>query len=131
MNNLDDHPLAVQGSWGEVRFFVSSNGGSVGREYFNGLSEVERRRFDLQFRKIATIGRLFNEDHYKKIEGIDAIYEFKTRNHRMMTMQWRRTWFLLNGFPKQSRKTPRREIERARNLKNEVIAMLDGRGLWP
>lgn len=108
----------------KVILYRDKNGQSEIEEYINELKKNESKDSQLKFSKItAYIRRLQNdgtrigEKYVKHIE--DDIWELRPLRDRILFAYWENNKFiLLSIFMKQTRKTPRREIERAkRNLK--------------
>lgn len=108
----------------KVILYRDKNGESEIEQYINELKKNESKDSQLKFSKItAYIRRLQNEGtrigekYVKHIE--DDIWELRPLRDRILFAYWENNKFiLLSIFMKKTRKTPKREIEKAkRNLK--------------
>lgn len=95
------------------------------KDYFERFLAKQPEKVKVKIYKILNIvefQQTIPEKYIKHIEGTDGLYETR---FSIGNQQWRVFCFfdqnqfviLLSGFHKKSRKTPRREIERALRLK--------------
>lgn len=108
----------------KVILYRDKNGKNEIEEYLKELQKNESKDARLKFKKITAYidkleiqGTRIGEKYVKHIE--DDIWELRPLRDRILFAYWENNKFiLLSMFMKQTRKTPKREIERAkRNLK--------------
>jgi phage-related protein len=87
----------------------------LAEDYFLALDKKARARAEVLFRKMADVGEIRNELHFRH-EG-DGIYCFKPGQHRFPCFRDGRDVIVTHGFKKQRDKMPKGEFERAREAR--------------
>ena len=109
----------------EVFFYEDENGSSEIKQYINYLRKKEDKDSKIKFKKItAYIDKLKKEGLSLKKEYIkhidEEIWELRPLKDRILFAYYKDNKFiLLSCFVKKTRKTPRREILRAKKLLKE------------
>jgi hypothetical protein len=118
----EDDDLVKAGDWGEVRYARRQNGRMEAKEWLlESATESEAIKFDHLFRKMAHVGKIVNEEHFRLLE--DGIWEFKRDGNRILCFQHKRCWLLTHHYPKGGKaKCPRSEIEKARTIRTEFFS---------
>ncbi|MCL1987491.1 MAG: type II toxin-antitoxin system RelE/ParE family toxin [Firmicutes bacterium] len=108
----------------KLYFYEDKDGNSPIRDYIKMLGRLNNKNSRVNLSKIReyirvlrTDGKTAGEPHMKHIEG--DIWELRPIRNRIFFATWSDDGFiLLHHFVKKTRKTPQREIDRAkRNLK--------------
>lgn len=105
-----------------IELYESKNGESEIRDYFTKLQSSKNKDNRIKSKKIAMYidllaeyGLKLTEPYIKKID--DEIWELRPLRDRILFASWCNNRFvLLSVFMKQTQKTPKREIEKARRL---------------
>lgn len=104
----------------EIEFYENKNGKSEVYEYIQELrkrknkeSKQKRKKIDLYLDLLSEYGFQLKAPHIKKIEG--EIWELRPLRDRILFASWCNNKFvLLSVFMKDTQKTPKREIEKAK-----------------
>lgn len=104
----------------QVYFYKDRNGDRPVRDYMKWLSERTDKGSRLKLKKIGDYinaleerGLMLREPHIKHIEG--DLWELRPMRDRIFFVAWHHGSFvLLHHFEKNTVKTPKREIERAK-----------------
>jgi len=91
-------------------------------DYYISLDKKAQHRIEYVFKVIQSVYRV-PQKFLKHIEGSEGLYEIRINTgdeiHRIFCcFDKGNTLVCLNGFKKKSRKTPKREIEKAQRLRN-------------
>jgi len=110
-------------SWTVVRY-QRPNGEVPFDEFVEGLLPKAQARVVRTVELLETFGTDLREPYCKKMAGTD-LWELRVKTgsnaYRVFYVAWSgRTFFLFNGFAKTTQKTPRRELERAQGLLEEL-----------
>ena len=106
-----------------VEFYKDKNGNSAIEDYLSGLIAKNDKSSRIKFNKIyeyinylGEAGKQIGEPYVKHLDG--EIWELRPIRDRILFAAWYgESFVLLHHFMKKTRKTPQREIERAkRNL---------------
>jgi phage-related protein len=103
---------------------VTASGAMPAKEFIKELDDGDKRKLDVLFRRMAEMGRIFNREQFKQVEG--KIYEFKRYQLRIGCFQAEHRWLLTHGFFKKSDKWPKSEIDRAQRIMNEHLQRKTG-----
>ena len=111
----------------QIVFYEDKSGESEVADYIRKLSERRKSGKDekIKFDKISAYMRKLMEDglsigypYIKHLEG--EIWELRPLSDRILFAYWCNNKFIiLNQFVKKTRKTPRREIDKAKRLLND------------
>jgi phage-related protein len=96
------------------------NGAKPAKEFADGLTQKEQVKLTIVLRKLLDEGNVWNKEKFKKLEG--PIWELKADKNRILCFQQGDTWFLTNGFKKDTQRTKRGYIDLALKIMKEQIA---------
>ena len=105
-----------------IEFYEDKDGKSEVYEYIKDLkkksnkqNKQKAKKIDLYIDLLSEYGLSLSEPYIKKIE--DEIWELRPLRDRILFASWCNNKFiLLSVFMKQTQKTPKREIEKAKRL---------------
>ena len=105
-----------------IELYESENGESEIKDYFTKLQSSKNKDNRIKSKKIAMYidllaeyGLKLTEPYIKKLD--DEIWELRPLRDRILFAGWCNNKFvLLSVFMKQTQKTPKREIEKAKRL---------------
>lgn len=105
-----------------IEFYEDKNGKSEVYEYIQELrgknnkeNKQKLKKIDLYIDLLSEYGFKLTEPHIKKLEG--EIWELRPLRDRILFASWCNNKFiLLSVFMKQTQKTPKSEIEKAKRL---------------
>lgn len=105
-----------------IELYEDKNGYSEINEYFEKLQKskskddrIKANKIDMYLRLLAKYGLSLKEPYIKHID--DEIWELRPLRDRLLFAYYNvDTFIVLNYFVKQTKKTPKREIEKAKNL---------------
>ena len=110
----------------DVEFYQKENGEVPVQGFLESLHPKLRAKTFREIELLKNHGPYLREPHTKLVKGKDnrGIFElrikFSTNISRIFYFSYTsNTFILLNGFVKKTRKTPKREIERARKYKED------------
>jgi phage-related protein len=84
------------------------------------LPDKKQAKFAALSARLGDIGKIYNEQKFKHLTGTKQIFEFKVDDSRILTFFFAgKRMILTHGFTKKNRKTPRKEIEMAEQIKEE------------
>ena len=121
-----------------IKEFLTKHGRSYFKDFYKDEVENDQRRSAKTWewiKQLANRHRILNTQKFRKLKG--EIYELKpTRQLRYLGFfygkeekVWKRDCFIItHGFKKQSQKTPRKEIKRARNCRKRFLINLNKGG---
>lgn len=99
---------------------LTEGGESECREFIENLAQVTGRKIKAIMSKLADIGRLRNDQIFKKVD--DKIWEIKYGNARVYCFFDESTVICTHGAYKAKRKRTSVEIQRARSLRSQYLA---------
>jgi phage-related protein len=112
--------IFFRGTGSSIGWAVRANGKKEAEIYWNRLEKREQVGFLRAFEEMVSVGRIFNQQRFRKLEG--RIFEFKyVTGARILCSSYDRVWWLTHGYTKQSQKTPPNEIRRANQIMKEHI----------
>jgi phage-related protein len=100
---------------------ADSSGNYRARDYFEGLDDKERAKFEPLFNALAETGKITNRERFTK-EPND-IWCFKTHGRRLACFFLGRVVVLIHGFGKKTDRSrrSRRELETAAKLRRAYL----------
>jgi hypothetical protein len=123
---MSDYPQRVQrvlmSGVMDIEYAVRTNGSMEAKEWFEAQNDEIKAKFDHLFRKVANGQKIHNEQHFRKLRK--HIWEFKRDEHRLLTFQHGKGWFLTHHYPKGKRKCPPKQIDRAEQIRLECLEIL-------
>ena len=97
-----DNIVAI-GPKGRLEYAVRSSGRSDVKEWLIAQSNQTKASFEHLFNWLVNHGTPFpNPDHFKKIAGVDDVWEFKRKRDRIFCYKQGRHWLLTNHYAKGS-----------------------------
>ncbi len=114
-----------------IELYEDKNGKSEIQEYIKGLgirkdkdSRIKYSKIIAYIRMLRQYGLIIGEPYIKHIES--EIWELRPLRDRILFASWYNNKFiLLNVFMKDTQKTPKREIEKAKRLLEDYIKRSD------
>ena len=92
-------------------------------QFLDNLSEREMDKVFGYIEHIAEHGPPNNIEKYRKLRGVEELWELKIAKVRIIVFYARPDRMILaHGFRKRSRRTPPKEIARAEHLRDEYLA---------
>ncbi len=117
-----DDPL-VKGPCAIVAYARRKNGNRPAKDFIENLGKSDQATLARSFKQLAYTGKIWDKERFRKLRG--KIWEFKTHPKvRVLCFPSGKTWLLTHGFNKETGDTPSRQIERAKNIRNEHISLL-------
>jgi Phage derived protein Gp49-like (DUF891) len=75
----------LEGQKLQIVFAIRANGSMPAKEFFdNELNDAERRRFRPPMERLAETRNVTNREHFKKVEGSEELWEFKSHQLRIL-----------------------------------------------
>ena len=111
--------FVARGGWGEVRYAARANGSMEAKDWLDGAGKRVQSKFDHLFRKISGAGKIANTEQFRSLSS--GIWEFKRDGHRILCFQHGDCWWLTHHYAKSGPKCPRREIDRAIEIRGEHL----------
>jgi hypothetical protein len=113
-----------QGSYLRIECLVLADGSSPAWEFLQGLDDRERRRLAVLFEMLGDTGRISNREKFKKLEGSEEVWEFKSFQIRMPCFFTAgRVVMLLFGLRKKSDRWKRADVRRAEEMRRWYFAV--------
>lgn len=101
-------------------FYQDQHGKSDVLEFISSLPVVERAKIDFVLRLLKIYGLALKMPYARQLEG--KLWELRPGSTRLLYFAYIRQQFVvLHGFRKKTNKTPRREIELARNRMEQLL----------
>jgi hypothetical protein len=121
MSEGDDRPeVLVRGNLRTIEYAVCSDRSMPAREFVECLDESDQRKLEVLFRRMADMGKIFNREQFKLVEG--KIFEFKRFQIRIGCFQIGARWILTHGFKKKGDRWPDSQLVRANRIMAEHLA---------
>ena len=116
--------LLLAGHKLHIIFAIRTNGSMPTKEFFdNELSDSERRKFRPPMERLAESRYVANREHFKKVEGTEHLWEFKSHQIRLLGFYLDDGRFaLVHGIKKKQDRLRGSDIEIAEQVKKEFIA---------
>ena len=117
----------------EIVFYEKEDGTMPAKEFLDGLDKQLEARMYQNILLLESYGPALREPESKKLQ--DKIFELRTR---VGTNSARVLYFfyyggkavLTNGFMKKTKKTPVKEIEKAKKYRDDYIKRVEGKNKW-
>jgi len=90
-------------------------------EFLDSLDDTARAKLDISFEMLGDQGVIKNREKFKKVEGSDKIFEFKSHQIRLLCTFKGRNVYLLHAVVKKKNKLRSQDIERAERYKQEYL----------
>jgi phage-related protein len=102
-------------------FACCRDGSQPAKEFVDGLEVKDRTKFEALLRQLSDTGTLWNKQKFKKLQGDSGIWELRAGDYRLFCFKSGRTWFLTNGFRKDTNRTPPQQVKLAIRVMNEHL----------
>jgi phage-related protein len=110
--------IAYKGNSLTIEWFFDKNGKSEALEYFEQLSDVQKRKTLLLFKRLGDFGKIADKTKFRN-EG-DKIFAFKPQPDSFLSFFYvEKKIVVTNGFLKKSQKLPKKEKDLALKRMNE------------
>ena len=113
--------LLGEGNNVNIYSFINERGDDVPEKYISGLNEQEELKLIKLFELMLDRGNIFNKEKFRNLRGSDGIFEFKSDAHRILCFilkgYYPKSFILTHGFKKEKGKTPKKEINKAEQIK--------------
>lgn len=114
-----------EGPRGSVALLVLPDGSSPADDYFQSLSSMDKQKLGVLFERFGHCGAISNKTKFKKLEGSDGIFEFKSFQIRLLCFfapgSRPAQLIITNGVTKKDGKHDRETIRRAERLKSNFL----------
>lgn len=115
-------PPEFRGAFFTIRALELSDGSSPAADFLAGLDRSDRRKLDVLFEMLGQTGRISNKEKFKKLEGTDGIFEFKSFQIRIPCFFTPDKEVLLCfGLIKKQDRYKSEEIQRAENYRKQYV----------
>jgi len=122
MNKTDC--IAYIGNVYTLEWFYDSKGISNAHEYYQELSDLQKRKLLVLFKRMGDDGKIHDITKFR-YEG-DSIFAFKPQPDRFLSFFVKdKKIIIANGFKKKSQKLPEEEKNRAIKCKNDYFNRLE------
>lgn len=109
-----------------VECAIRRNGECPSKDFLDSLDNLNRAKIAKIIKKFANVGKVWNTEQFKKIEGTD-FWEFKSFQIRIPMYHCSRGKVALtHGFKKKGDKIPEGQIEKAKLIREEYNSIRGG-----
>lgn len=120
-------PEAYSGRVYRLVYAECFDGSHPAKSFFDSLPGEIKKKFGVSFKKLGDMGKLYNEEHFKIVEGTD-FFEFKVHRYRIICRFLPGKIVLLtNGCEKKKNKLDKEDIERADRFYQEDKSVAVGK----
>ena len=113
----------------KIHFYKDKNGKEIVLEYMKTLAAQNTKDAKIKLHKIqdyinvlSAFGTRAGEPYVKKVDDKCDIWELRPTSDRILFVAWvNNSFVLLHSFQKKTQKTPKKEIERARNEYKDLL----------
>lgn len=107
-------PPEFEGVFFTIQALTLPDGTCPAGEFLDSLAAADRRKLDVLFERLGNHGKIQNREKFKKIDGSDSIWEFKSFQIRIFCFfAPKRRVMLAYGVRKKKDKHNREDIKRA------------------
>ena len=111
--------IFYQGEKFQVEFYFTETGEMPAKEYLEKESLEVQVKLAALVKYIADHGILFNKTKFRKVDSKENIFEFKPLDHRFFSFFYEgKKIIITNAYRKKSQKVSKRDLEKAKNVKN-------------
>ena len=112
--------IAYDGDAFTIEWFFDKSGESEALEYYESLSDIQKRKTLILFKRMGDTGKIFDKEKF--INEGDKIYAFKPQPDRFLSFFYTGHKIIVtNGYRKKSQKLPKQEKIRALDIKNNYF----------
>jgi len=125
MSQRDDINLAdcifLTGRITFIGYAIRANRKKEAKEYIESFGKSLEAKFAVPFKRKVD-GEILNSDRFSKLPDSDDIFEFKCFGQPcILCFKFEGGWWLTHGYNRKSNRTPKRQIQRAEQIKEEHI----------
>lgn len=115
-----DNCTAYIGACFTIEWYYSEKGESQSFEYYKRLSNLQKRKLFLLFKRMGDFGKISDITRFR-YEG-DDIFAFKPQPDRFLSFFVKdKKIIITNGFQKKSQKLPKNEKAKAVNYREDYL----------
>jgi hypothetical protein len=115
---------AYIGNFFTIEWYYDEKGKSQSHEYYEGLSDLQKRKLLVLFKRIGDFGKIHDITKFN-FEG-DSIFAFKPQPDRFLSFFVKdKKIIIANGFHKKSQKLPVDEKNKAIKYKTDYFKRID------
>ena len=93
--------IVATGPKGTVEYAVRTNGNAEAKAWLSSQSTKVRASFGVLFERLVNSGSQFsNKTQFRKLQGMDDVWEFKRGGNRLFCFQHGRRWLLTHPYKK-------------------------------
>jgi phage-related protein len=119
---MADH-IVCRGSKLTIEFAVCADGNVPAMRFFDSLPQQDKRKLLVLFDRLAEFGQILNREKFKKIEGTNGLFEFKSFQIRMPGFYTTDGRFVItHGFRKKQDAISKAEIETAYEIRQQHLS---------
>ncbi len=112
--------LVYEGEVFNIEAYCADTGKALVIDWIDELPDKLQVKLAALFTRLGDHGTIYNERKFKHLSGTNQIFEFKADDARVLCFFFfGKRVILTHGFKKKGQKTPKREIERAENIKHD------------
>lgn len=107
-----------------IELYEFEDGSCPAQEYLDGLSAKDRQKVDNLFEMMGINGEIRNDTKFKKLEGSEGIFEFKSFQIRLLCFYGKgppKKLVICHGVTKKQDKHAKADIERAEAIKKKYF----------
>jgi hypothetical protein len=114
--------LVYAGEFYSVFFHAESDRFSTVQDYYKNCDDVTRASLLKLVVRISDTGRIYDETKFRVEDKQHKIYCFKPRDDRFFCFFYTGKKIIISsGYPKKKQKLDRRELEKARRIKEQYL----------
>lgn len=111
----------------QVEFYFTETGELPAKEYLEETSLDVKVKLAALVKYIAEQGQLFDQRKFRQVDPKEKIYEFKPLQYRFFSFFYEgRKIIITNGYMKKSQKISRKDLEKAKNIREDYLYRLKG-----
>jgi len=116
--------VAYEGLFYTIEWYYNENGKSMAHEYYLSLSDLQKRKLLVLFKRIGDYGKIHDSTKFN-YEG-DKIFAFKPQPDRFLSFFVKEKKIILtNGFHKKTTKLPKNEKNRAIKIREDYFKRIN------
>ncbi len=116
-----------QGEQFQGEFYFTESGDMPAKESLAEAALDVRVKMAVLVKYMSEQGKIYDENKYRIIDARDKIYEFKPLQFRFFNFFYEgKKIIITNGYVKKTQKVSRKDLERARNYRNDYISRVKG-----
>ena len=119
--------IFYQGEKFQIEFYFNEAGKIPAKEYLEEAALDVKVKLAALVKYIAEHGSIFDITKFRVVDPKEKIYEFKPLRYRFFNFFYEgRKIIITNGYMKKSQKVSNKDLERARNIKEDYTYRVKG-----